>query len=125
MTVSGSDPTMRESRAVRRLGRLFKIERAGGFARRPAETVWRLIARRSMLMTELSRLERQRRAASAPSSPELEAALAELAREVDLSRQYGLMLVEELGAELRARRGNGVATGLRDHSPGSRLLGRG
>jgi hypothetical protein len=125
MMASGSESTTQESRAVRRLARLFKIERGGGFARRPAETVWRLIARRSTLMTELSRLERQRRAVAGPSSPELKAALAELAREVDRSRQYGQMLVEELGADIRARRGTGTATGLRDHGAGSRLLGRG
>lgn len=119
------DLAIRESRAARRLGRLFRLERAGAFARWPAETVWRLIARRGTLVAELSELERQRAGAAASPLPELEAALGELAREVELSRERAEALVAELGAELRARRSAGVATGLRDDGGQSRLLGHG
>lgn len=124
MPASISDPAARQSRIARRLTRLFRFERTGSFARRPTETVWRLIAARGELMAELTRIERQRREARVAASPELDKAMQELAAEAALSRTYGEMLVGELGAELRARRGEGAASGLRDGG-GGRLLGCG
>lgn len=112
-----------QSRIARHLGRLFRFERLGRFARRPAETVWRLVHRRAELMAELSALERGRREAEAAPSPELSLAVRELAGEVDRSRTYGETLAAGLGAELRARRGAGAASGLR--GTGGRLLGSG
>lgn len=126
MPVSHSDPTARQSRIVRRLGRLFRFERAGAFARRPAGTAWRLIARRGELMAELLRIERHRREARVPPSPDLGDAVTELATEVALSRSYGETLLSGLSAELRARRGVSAPSGLRDGGGGGgRLLGRG
>ncbi|HEY1794554.1 MAG TPA: hypothetical protein VGG57_00405 [Stellaceae bacterium] len=120
-----SDPIARQGRIVRRLGRLFRFERAGAFGRRSAETVWRLIARRGDLMAELSRIERHRRQARVPASPELRDAVNALADEVALSRACGETLVAGLDAELRARRGGARPSGLRDGGGGGRLLGRG
>lgn len=119
-----SDPIARESAIARRLIRLFRFERAGAFARRSAETTWRLVARRGELMAELTLIERRRGEAKVPPSPELRDALKELAHEVALSRTYGEVLVAGLGAELRARRGVAAPSGLRDRG-GGQLLGRG
>jgi hypothetical protein len=124
MLMPAPDPIARQSRMVRRLGRLFRFERAGAFARRSAEIAWRLIARRGELMAELSRIERYRREARVPPPPELRDAVKELADEVALSRTYGETLVAGLDAELRARRGEATRSGLRDRC-GGRLLGRG
>jgi len=114
-----------KARIARRLGRLFRLERAGAFSRRSAETAWRLIARRGELMAELipdraspprgagagvGRFREQRSTNWPPRSR--------------LSRTYGETLVAGLGAELRARRGETAPSGLR-HSGGGRLLGRG
>ena len=124
MPVPVPDPILRQSRLVRRLGRLFRAERTGVFSRRPAETAWRLIARRGELMAELTRAERRHREERVPPSPDLREALRELAAEVALSRTYGETLVAGLGLELRARRGEAAPSGLRDGG-GGRLLGRG
>jgi hypothetical protein len=118
------DPTARQSRIARRLGRLFRLERAGAFSRRSAATAWRLIARRGELMAELARMERHRREARVAPPPELRSAVKELAAEVALSRTFGETLVAGLGTELRARRGEAAPSGLRDGG-GGRLLGRG
>jgi hypothetical protein len=124
MPALAPDPAARQSRIVRRLGRLFRLERAGAFGRRSAETAWRLIGRRGELMAELTRIERHRRQARLPPSPELREAVNELAAEVALSRTYGETLVAGIGGELRARRGEAAPSGLRDGG-GGRLLGRG
>jgi hypothetical protein len=124
MPASPSDPTTRQSRIVRRLVRLFRLERAGAFSRRSAETAWRLIARRGDLMAELSRIERRRREARVPRSPELDSAVKDLAAEVALSRTYGETLAAGLGSELHVRRGHAAPSGLRDCG-GGRLLGSG
>jgi hypothetical protein len=115
---------VRESRTARRLGRLFKIERAGGFDRRSRATVQRLIERRGALVNELLRLDGMRRSRNAPSSPELEQALAKLASEVDGSLHHSQARVEQLLTDLRLRRGQGEPTGVRDRASGL-LLGRG
>jgi hypothetical protein len=114
----------RQSLIARRLRRLFRLERAGAFARRPAEIVWRLIARRAQLMAELSGVERRRHEARVPPSPELHEAVGELAAEVALSRTYCETLAAGLGTELRARRGQTAPSGLRG-AGGGRLLGSG
>ncbi len=124
MTDPGTDMTIRESRAARRLGRLFKIERAGGFDRRPVATVRRLIERRGALVTELLLLDGTRRSHASPRSAELEQVLGELAREVNQSLHDSETRVERLGTDLRLRRSDGVSTGVRDGASGH-LLGRG
>jgi hypothetical protein len=118
------DISTQQSRVARRLGRLFRFERSGRFARCPAETVWRLIARRATLMAELTGLERRRHEVEPVPPPELSAAVSELAGEVALAREYGEALVAGLGVELSARRGQRPSSGLRDGG-GGRLLGSG
>jgi hypothetical protein len=124
MIDSETEIIVRESRAARRLGRLFKIERAGGFDRRPVATVERLIERRGILVSELLLIDGMRRALNSPRSAELEQALAELAREVSGSLHGSQTQVERLNAELHLRRGKGMPTGVRDGASGL-LLGRG
>lgn len=113
----------REARAARRLLRLFRIERSGGFERRPAEIGWRLISRRGDLLAELAALERRRRALAAPPSPELAAALGDLAREAAWSRSRAETLASALADEIETRRRPAATSGLRDG--GGRLLGQG
>ncbi len=124
MIETGTDMIFQEARAARRLGRLFKIERAGGFDRRPAATVRRLLERRGALVTELVLLDGKRRSRRSPYSTELEQALRELASEVRQSLHHSESRMERLWTDLRLRRNAGPPTGIRDSAVG-RLLGRG
>src|SRR6185312_1957624 len=99
----GLELALRESRAVRRLVRLFCIERKGGFERWPVTTVRRLGDRRARLLDGLDELETARRSlpesmpesmpGSMPGSlsrslpAELGVALGELAGEIVAARQ--------------------------------------
>lgn len=114
----------REYRMTRRLTRLFRIERVGGFVRWPAEIVRRLTERRGRLIGDLIRLDAKRQSLAPWTTAELDIAIGALAREVDRSEQRCRELQAEIGAELARRRGLGVATGLRNSADG-RLLGRG
>ncbi|HVC53105.1 MAG TPA: hypothetical protein VND87_13880 [Stellaceae bacterium] len=125
MTAPETDLMIREARAARRLGRLFRAERAGGYDRRPAETVWRLVARRGDLLAELAQLERRRRALGLQPSPELAAALRDLAHETAWSRGRAEALAAALADEIAARRHLGEASGLRGVGGAGRLLGQG
>jgi hypothetical protein len=122
MSETGTDTIVRVSRAARRLGRLFKIERAGGFDRRPLATVRRLIERRGTLVEELLLLGGMRSRLAAPRSAELEQALGELAREVNQSLHPAERKVDHLGGDLRLRSREGLPTGIRNGASG-RLLG--
>lgn len=113
----------RERLAARRLARLFRIERAGGFDRRPGDVARRLIERRGRLITELLRLDARRRSLEPWSTGDLELAMAVLQRNVRRCEQYCLERLAEIGAELERRRA-AVPTGLRD-SAGGRVLGSG
>jgi hypothetical protein len=124
MIASETEMIVRESRAARRLGRLFKIERGGGFEHRPVAAVQRLIERRGTLVTELLLLDGMRRSLNPPLSPELEQALAELACEVDGSLDHSQTRVDRLREDLRLRRGEGMTSGVRDGAIGL-VLGRG
>ena len=115
------DPDADACRTARRLSRLFRIERAGGFDRRPAATVRRVIERREALIEEL--IAFQLRHSNAPS-PALLRALAELADEVGRSRDYAETQLEKLRMELGLRHGERPASGLRGGVSGQ-LLGRG
>lgn len=123
MTGTDNETMLRQSRAAWRLIRLFKIERDGGFARRPPSTVRRLVERRGGLVEELLRLDAVRRALACPRSAELDQALGELGREVDRAMNVAREMVEQLGGDLRMRQGGGAATGIRDGAKG-RLLGK-
>ncbi|MFZ2008263.1 MAG: hypothetical protein WAV02_24500 [Stellaceae bacterium] len=111
-----------EYRIARRLARLFRIERSGGFARRPAELVRRVAERRGAVIDELMRLDAMRRSLAPWATAELDIAMGALRREIDRAEQRCRELLAELGAELERRRGLGTATGLRDRADG-RLLG--
>lgn len=111
-----------EYRTARRLARLFRIERAGGFARRPPEMVRRLIERRADVIGELARLDAKRLSFAPWATADLDVAMGALGREIERSQQRCRELLAELGAELERRRGLGTATGLRDGT-GGRLLG--
>ena len=119
-----TDTIIRETRAARRLGRLFKFERGGAFDRRPAATVRRLLERRAAIVTELLFLDRMRRSLPAPNSAALEEALRELASEVQRSRQHFEIRIGRLDADLRLFGGGGSPTGIRDSAAGC-LLGQG
>jgi len=114
----------REYQLARRLARLFRIERSGGFARWPTQTVRRLIERRGIVADELMRLDARRLSVAPSTTAALDTAIGALAREVDVAEQHCLRRLTDIGAELERRRGIGAATGLRDSSDG-RLLGSG
>lgn len=118
------DIALRESRLARRLGRLFRVERGGGFARHSPRLTDEVLRRRGVLIDELVATETDRRAQGLPSSPELRAAVEDLSRELVLSRRCVDARVEELTAELRAARGEGGLSGIRN-GPHSRVIGRG
>jgi hypothetical protein len=116
--------THREIRIVRRLSRLFRIERSGRLGRRPLDTVRRLIDRRGLLIEELMRLDARRRASALGASGELDLAMGAFATEIEEGGRRCQEVLAELGAELSRLRGEGAATGLRDGVAGQ-LLGRG
>jgi len=116
--------TERESRVARRLYRLFRIERAGGFERRPIEIARRLIDRRGRLINELIQLDAERRSLVGPDTLELDASLGSLAREVYEAQARCTARIEAIGDELVRRRSAGGVTGLRG-SAGGQLLGQG
>jgi hypothetical protein len=118
-----ADPTVQVSRTARRLARLFRIERCGGFERRPIETMRRLTERRGQLVEELMRLDAERRSFAPWVTTDLDRSMWVLTRAIDGLHDDVAARLDRLGAELRLRRGEGTATGLRDG--GGQLLGRG
>jgi len=118
------DLDARACHTVRRLCRLFRIERTGGFEHRPIAMVRRLIARRDALIDALIALEPRRHAGAAAGSAALHSSLTELAREVWRSREHVEARIERLRAELERRRSEGPPTGLRERV-GGQLIGRG
>ncbi len=122
---SGNELAKAECRTVRRLGRLFRIERTGRFDSRRGEAMQRLIGRRQQLVDELIRLDAARRELAIPAAPELGAAIGDLAREVERSRTWCVVQMEALSGEIRQlESATRTATGLRDSADG-RLLGSG
>jgi hypothetical protein len=115
-----------ERRIARRLSRLFRIERIGGFDRRPAATVRRLIARRGALIERLIAIERQRYSQeySLKHSAALQQAMTDLSAEVRQAQEQAAARAERLRLELRLRRGAGLPTSMRSTASG-RLIGRG
>lgn len=114
--------SIRQCRAARRLTRLFRIERLGGFERWRADVVQRLLDRRAAIIGELLAL-----APTPPDpsrrSPELYGVLHDLSVEVARSQTKAQERADVLAGELRARRGADL-TGLRSSATGH-LLGRG
>ena len=115
---------LRESHAARRLARLFKIERDGGFDRWPIATAQRLIERRGALMKELLIMDGMRRSLVAPRSAELDRALAELAGVVNRALSLARTRVDQIEKDLCVRRGESLPTGIRDSGGNGHLLGK-
>ena len=114
---------LRETRLARRIGRLFRIERMGGFDRCPQLAIDELIRRRGVAIAELQRLDDARREAEITAPSSLRSAFWMLADEVNASQAAAESRKALLAAELQQRRARGT-TGLRD-GRGSRLLGSG
>jgi hypothetical protein len=114
----------RESRTARRLRRLFRIERAGAFERRPIEIARQMIDRRGRLIDDLIRLDAERRLMLGEPTQELDTVMGTLAREVYEAQMRCTARIEAIGDELLQRRSPGAVTGLRDSTSG-RLLGHG
>jgi hypothetical protein len=110
-----------QCRAARRLARLFRIERLGGFDRWPADDVGGLVQRRGVIIAELLALVLAP-AGSPARSPELDAVLRELSLEVERSRVTAQERYDTLAAELHYRRSE-HPTGIRDSA--GQLIGRG
>jgi hypothetical protein len=122
MTAADTGLRLRACRLARRLGRLFRIECAGGFDRRPAATVWRIIERRKALIEELARLQTSPGLPALSRPPEPENALRELARDVDRAANRMHCKMAQIEEDLRARR-EGLSTEIRGSTSG-RLLGQ-
>lgn len=109
----------RQSRAVRRLARLFRIERNGGFEHRSAAIGRKLIERRGQLVNELLT---DLQAMPARPPPPLDRALAELSQEVEWALDRIRTRLQQIGKDLRLSRGEGLPTGIRN-SPNGHPLG--
>jgi len=120
---SAGDPAIQLD-MTRRVTRLFRIERNGRLARRPAATARYLIERRGAVIDALIAAAARQRGSAAAGSPELDQALHELASEVGRCRPSAELRRQELAAELRLRRGDAPLSGVRRYS-GGRLLGSG
>lgn len=119
-----SNLTLREYRLLRRLARLFRIERKGGFARRTAPLAARLIHRRGLLLDQLVAIEIERNDSAAAPSRELRGAVDALAQEIERARRSAETRLAMLRADLRALGGEGIPTGMRNRAAG-RVIGRG
>jgi hypothetical protein len=115
------DPIERQCRLARRLARLFRIERNGGFDRLPAAAVSRLVARRGRLIAELAALDPRRRLTAVPASSGLDQELTALRREVERTLGATRLRLQRIGKDLRISRGEGSPTGLRDGGVGRHL----
>jgi hypothetical protein len=121
--VSETEPDVmrNESSTARRLTRLFRIERSGGFDRRPVAIARRLIERRGALVEALLMLDSQRRTSATRASAELDRAFAGLLHEVDQARDRAAKRLEQIVKDLRLSRGQGLASGIRASTAGHTL----
>jgi hypothetical protein len=115
------DPIERQCRTARRLRRLFRIERNGGFDRRPLAAVSRLVARRGALIAELAAHDDRRLLTAVPAPSGLDRDLNALRREVERSLGAAQLRLQRIGKDLRISRGEGSPTGLRDGGAGRHL----
>src|ERR1700751_5056749 len=110
----------RQSRAARRLVRLFRIERHGGFEHWSAAISRQLIERRGQLVDALLT---DLQAMPARPPPPLDRALAELSQEVRWALDPARTRLQQIGKDLRLSRGEGLPTGIRN-SPNGHPLGK-
>jgi hypothetical protein len=113
-----------ETRTVRRLTRLFRAERRGGFERRSPRAVQQLIERRGAMIDALIEAETRRRRSATEPSPPFAAALTGLVIEVRRCREPIATRLGWIEAELRLRSGDAPGSGVRGGG-GGQLLGRG
>lgn len=124
MPASERDIVAHESLLARRVGRLFRVERAGRLAERAPDLAQRLLDRRHELIDALIRTDTARRNLKIPISPELQHAAEGLWREAGEMRRVADMRLDRLRADLLLARGDGIPTGIRGLS-NSRVIGRG
>jgi hypothetical protein len=120
VTEKGPESVDRQSRAARRLARLFRIERNGGFERWPAGINRQVIERRGQLVDALLT---DLQAMPVRPPPPLDRALAELSQEVRWALDPVRMRLQQIGKDLRLSRGEGLPTGIRN-SPSGHSLGK-
>jgi hypothetical protein len=120
VTEKGPASVDRQSRAARRLARLFRIERNGGFERWPAVINRQIIERRGQLVDALL-TDLQAMPARLP--PPLDRALAKLSQEVEWALERARTRLQQIGKDLRLSRGEGLPTGIRN-SPSGHPLGK-
>jgi hypothetical protein len=117
------DIVVHESHLARRIGRLFRSERAGRPARRQ-ELAQRLFRRRGELIDALIRTDAARRDLQIPLSPELASAIEALWHETGGARRDADARLDRLRADLLMARGDGIPSGVRGGA-GGRIIGRG
>jgi hypothetical protein len=122
VTEKGPESVDRQSRAARRLARLFRIERNGGFERWPPAVSRQLIERRGQLI-EAMLTDLKRQAIVAQPSAEVDRALAHLSREIEGAVDHVRAQLQQIGKDLRLSRGEGLPSGIRN-SPGGHPLGK-
>jgi hypothetical protein len=121
---SGAEAIWFEIRTARRLARLFRIERRGGFDRRPAAIIGRLIERRGALVAALVATDLRRRAVAVRPTAGLDQAIAALSGEVRRALPCAQRRLEQIGKDLRLSRGEGWSTGILDSGGTGQPLGR-
>jgi hypothetical protein len=117
------DIVVHESYLARRVGRLFRYERAGRLSRRQ-ELAQRLSRRRGELIDALIRTDAARRNLQIPISPELRNAVEALWLETGGARRDADARLDRLRADLLMARGDGIPSGVRGVA-GGRVIGRG
>lgn len=123
MSRSEHDIVSQEVFLARRVGRLFRCERAVA-ATRPPELMNRLRLRRGDLIDALVRADETRRHLNVPATPPLQDAMRSLWCDIDSARRHADNRLDRLRMELRLARGEGMRSGVRG-SAGGRMLGRG
>lgn len=121
MSERGQASSRRESGLARRLARLFRIERNGGFGRWPVAIVRKVVERRGALIEALMTIDSNRHSIAAPPSEELDAALDDLSRESEHALNRARKQLEQISNDLRLSRGEGLATGIRTTTGGHTL----
>ena len=121
MSESGRALIWCERDAARRLSRLFRIERRGGFKRWSFAIVRMVVDRRGALIEALVTIDSKRRRAGNLSSRELDAALTDLSRETERALDRAHKQLEQISKDLRLSRGEGLATGIRTSIAGHTL----
>ena len=122
--MSGDALAERELRVMRRLSRLFRLERDGRLERWPMRFDFALIARRGRCIEELMTLDAERRRCGAAADHRLHGAAQALAQEIDGTLKPTEARAERLRSDVKVLRGEGSNSGKKGFSTG-KILGRG